>query len=141
MTNNVSSRSYQDNLKLVQHLYALFAKHDIDAIISLLSPDVEWSEPANPFNPAGGIRFGHAGFLEWLRIGHDSEDILELKPKKFLMDQDSVAVVGYTRCLVKPTGKIYDTDFVHLITILQGKVVRFQEFFDTYIAGEAFRSE
>lgn len=29
--------------------------------------------------------------------------------------------------------------FVHLVTIEGGKITRFQEFFDTYAAGEAFR--
>ena len=56
-----------------------------------------------------------------------------------LTDDDSVAVVGYMKCLAIPTGKTYESDFVHLVTIKGGKVTKFQEFFDTYIAGEAFR--
>ena len=31
------------------------------------------------------------------------------------------------------------TDFVHLIALRHGRVARFQEFFDTYAAAEAFR--
>ena len=38
----------------------------------------------------------------------------------------------------KPTGRTYETDFVHLITFRDGKIRRFQEFFDTYAAAEAF---
>jgi ketosteroid isomerase-like protein len=34
---------------------------------------------------------------------------------------------------------VYESDFVHLVTFKDGKVARFQEFFDTYLAGEAFR--
>ena len=56
-----------------------------------------------------------------------------------LTDDDSVAIVGYMKCLAIPTGKTYESDFVHLVTIKAGKVTKFQEFFDTYIAGEAFR--
>ena len=37
------------------------------------------------------------------------------------------------------TGKVYETDFVHLIDLRNGRVARFQEFFDTYAAAEAFR--
>jgi ketosteroid isomerase-like protein len=47
--------------------------------------------------------------------------------------------VDHTKCFAKPTGKTYDTDFVHLFTFREGKIIRFKEFFDTYIAGEAFR--
>jgi uncharacterized protein len=139
MNEALPERTPNDNLKRVQDLYEAFSKRDIPAILAMLSPDVEWGEPANPFNPAGGTRRGHAGFLEWARIGREAEDILVLEPKRFLLDADSVAVVGYTKCLARPTGKVYETDFVHLFSFEDGKVSRFQEFFDTYLAGEAFR--
>ena len=129
------------NIETVQHLYQAFARRDIPAILVMLSEDLEWGEPTNPYNPAGGTRRGHAGFLEWANIGRQSEEILELQPGKFLVDHDSVAVVGHTRCLAKPTGKVYETDFVHLFTFRAQKVVKFQEFFDTYAAGEAFRPD
>ncbi len=129
-----------EHIKVVQELYAAFRKGDVSGILALLSPDVEWSEPENPFNPASGARRGQAGFLEWLRIGKDTEEILALEPRQFLSDNESVAVVGYSKCLAKPTGRVYETDFVHVVTFRDGKISRFQEFFDTYVAGEAFRS-
>lgn len=127
------------NIEIVKQLYSAFMKKEIPAILGLLSEDVEWGEPENPFNPAGGTRIGHAGFIEWINIGKDAEDILVLEPKQFLTDDDTVAVTGYMKCLAKPTGKVYESDFVHLVKIKNNKIYKFQEFFDTYIAGEAFR--
>jgi uncharacterized protein len=127
------------NIVIVKQLYSAFMKKDIPAILGLLSDDVEWGEPENPYNPAGGTRTGHAGFMEWINIGKEAEDILVLEPKQFLTDDDSVAVTGYMKCLAKPTGKVYESDFVHLVKIKDHKIQKFQEFFDTYIAGEAFR--
>ena len=115
-------------------------RRDFASVLAALAEDVVWAEPTNPFNPSGGIRHGHAGFLEWLRIGDEAEEILALEPKQFLANEDSVAVVGFTRCRVRATGRLYETDFVHLITFRDGKLVRFQEFSDTFAAGEAFRS-
>ena len=129
----------EENINVVKNLYAAFGTHDIKAIVELLSPEIEWGEPSNPYNPAGGTRYGHAGFLEWLNIGRQSEDILVLEPRKMLVDGDSVAVVGYEKCKAIPTGKVYESDFVHLVTLKSGKVTKFQEFFDTFVAGEAFR--
>jgi uncharacterized protein len=137
---NMHSRS-SENITAVQQLYAAFANQNIEAILAALSPTVAWGEPANPLNPAAGTRHGHAGFLEWLRIGHASEEVLVLEPRQFLADADSVAVVGYTQCLARSTGKRYETDFVHLIFFKDGKIERFREFFDTYAAAEAFRPE
>jgi ketosteroid isomerase-like protein len=129
----------EQNIQIVQKIYQDFGKRDIPAVLAALSHDVVWSEPANPFNPAGGTRYGHAGFLEWAQIGNQSEDIIVLEPRKILAQNDIVVVTGYMKCRAKATGNIYESDFVHLVTIQDGKVTRFQEFFDTYIAGEAFR--
>ncbi len=128
-----------EKLEKVRRLYAAFGIRDIPAILEMLSPEVEWGEPSNPHNPSGGTRRGHQGFLEWARIGQQSEDILVLTPRKMLVDEDSVAVVGYLKCRATPTGKVYESDFVHLVTFEAGKVAKFQEFFDTYAAAEAFR--
>ena len=128
-----------ENIRIIQGLYSSFARRDINTILEMLSANVEWGEPENPFNPAGGTRHGHEGFLEWLNIGKQVEDILVLEPRKMLTDSDSVAVVGYMKCLAKTTGKPYESDFVHIVTLKDGKIVKFQEFFDTYVAGEAFR--
>lgn len=135
-------RSEQEiqNIRAVQDLYAAFGRADIGHILAMLTPDVEWCEPENPFNPAGGLRRGHEGFVEWLNVGREAEQILVLEPRQFLSNQDVVAVVGYTKCLARSTQREYETDFVHVITFKDGKVTRFQEFFDTYAASEAFRS-
>ncbi len=128
------------NVAVVKQLYAAFARRDIAAILAVLSPDVVWSEPANPFNPAGGTRRGHAGFLEWARVGSEAEDVLSLEPREFLTNAHAVAVVGHTRCRVRATGNTYETDFVHLVTFDEGGLLTsFQEFFDTWGAAEAFR--
>ena len=127
------------NIEIVHQLYKAFAERNIPEILDMLTSDVEWSEPTNPYNPAGGTRRGHDGFLEWADIGRHAEDIQVLEPHKMLVDADSVAVVGYIKCRAIATGKVYESDFVHLVTFREGKVARFQEFFDTYAASEAFR--
>lgn len=126
-------------VRMVQELYAAFARRDIPAMLAQLAPDVVWCEPENPFNPAAGTHRGHQGFLDWVQVGREAEDIELLEPQRFLVDHDSVAVVGHMRCRAKRTGRVYESDFVHLVTLRDGKIVRFQEFFDTYAAGEAFR--
>jgi ketosteroid isomerase-like protein len=66
----------------------------------------------------------------------DVKAILDLH--RVIADGDTVAVVGAMECRAKPTGRTYISDVVHVITVSNGKITRFQEFFDTYAAGEAF---
>lgn len=68
-----SDRHSSANIQAVHELYAAFHRRDMKAILSALSPDVEWSEPENPFNPSGGTRRGHAGFGKWTHIGQDQK--------------------------------------------------------------------
>jgi hypothetical protein len=135
-----NSDPYPDNnLAVVKRLYDAFGRRDIEAVLGELTEDVQWSEPENPFNPAAGTRQGHEGFLEWVRIGNAAEEVMALELRDFLVTGNKVAAVGRTTCRVRSTGKVYETDFVHLIDLRNGRVARFQEFFDTYAAGEAFR--
>jgi ketosteroid isomerase-like protein len=136
---NPPENSSIKNIELVQKLYSAFGKGDIASILAVLSPDVIWKEPENPYNPAAGTRHGHSGFLEWATIGRQSEDILILEPRQFLAQGETVAVTGYMKCRAKSTKKEYESDFVHLVTVKDFKIACFQEFFDTYCAGEAFR--
>lgn len=41
--------------------------------------------------------------------------------------------------LARSTGREYETDFVRFITVRDGRVVRFPEFFDACVAAEVFR--
>ena len=127
------------NLDVVHALYAAFARRDIQAMLACLAPDVVWCEPENPFNPAAGAHRGHEDFLRWVQVDRDAEQIELLEPSQFLSNEDAVAVVGRMRCRAKTTGRAYESDFVHVVTLRDGRIVRFQEFFDTYAAGEAFR--
>ena len=37
------------NLETVKAVYVAFRDGDVDTVIAALSPDVEWTEPENPF--------------------------------------------------------------------------------------------
>jgi hypothetical protein len=128
-----------ENTALVRKLYEDFGRGDIAGVLDALSPDVEWGEPDNPFNPCAGTWHGHEGFLTWAGIGKESEEILSLVPQQILAQDDTVAVIGHTTCRARRTGRTYQTDFVHLVQVEAGKVRRFREFFDTFAAAEAFR--
>jgi uncharacterized protein len=127
-------------LEVVKAAYAAFAARDVPRLLELLADDVTWGEPDNAAIPSAGTHHGHRGVLEWLRIGQATEDILSFEPRRFIGQGDAVAVVGHTRVRARPTGRTYETDFVHLVTVRDGKVASFQEFFDTFVAAEAFRS-
>jgi ketosteroid isomerase-like protein len=141
MGDGSASCSAETTRQVVEAAYRAFGARDIEALLGLLSPDVTWGEPDNPHIPSAGTRHGLAGVIEWLQVGNQTDAILALEPQRILVDGDTAAVIGYTKVVARPTGRSYETDFAHLVTVRDGKVVRFQEFFDTWVAAEAFRAE
>lgn len=51
---------------------------------------------------------------------------------------DNVIVLGRTLARVKSTGKKFDSEWIHVFTFKDGKLERFQEFYDTAVIVEAF---
>lgn len=127
-------------LDVVKAAYRAFASGDIPSLVALLDEDVVWGQPDNPHIPSAGTRSGIDGVLEWARIGHATEDVQLVEPRRFAVDGDTVAVIGFMRVVARPTGRSYEMDFVHVVTVRAGRIVRFQEFFDTWAAAEAFRA-
>ena len=128
-----------DTRSIVERAYRAFADRDIPALLALLSPDVEWGEADNPLIPSAGMHHGIPGVLEWLKIGNETEEIQAFELRRLLADGDMAAAVGRTRVVARSTGRAYEMDFVHLVTVSGGRVTRFVEFFDTWLAAEAFR--
>jgi ketosteroid isomerase-like protein len=73
---------------------------------------------------------------QWVRIG--SEAGYPLAERDGSCGGDTVAVIGPPG-VARRRRERHDTDFVHVVTFVEGRIIRFQEFFDTYAAGEAFR--
>ncbi len=140
MTDLPVAASTASTRSLVAKAYRAFAERDIPGLIALLDPAVEWGEAENPLIPSAGMRRGIEGVLEWLRIGRETEDIRSFEVHRLLVDGDMAAAVGRMRVVARPTGKTYEMDFVHLVTVADDRIVRFVEFFDTWGAAEAFRA-
>lgn len=62
-------------------------------------------------------------------------------PKEFIAEGDKVVVVGEASWLAKPTGRSFDSPRVHVLTLRDGKIARFEAYNDTAPAERAFRPD
>ena len=139
MTDTPVASTTERTRALVEQAYRAFGARDVPTLLALLTPDVEWGEAANPLIPSAGMRRGVDGVVEWLRIGQETEDIRSFELHRLLVDGDMAAAIGRMHVVARRTGKAYEMDFVHLVTVENGRISRFVEFFDTWTAAEAFR--
>jgi uncharacterized protein len=131
--------SEQENAELVQQGYKHFKNGDIQGLLGLLSEDVEWTQPEIEGVPFSGTRRGPERVGEFFSQVFDTEEPLHFEPREFVAQGEKVVALGDYAWRVKSTGREYESDFVHVFTVRDGKVAKYQEFMDTAVVGAAYR--
>jgi ketosteroid isomerase-like protein len=133
--------SEQANEQAVQRLYTAFGQGDMQGIMDVLAEDVDWLFVGRPEDvPFAGPRHGHEQMKEFFGIvGETVGEIYEFGPREVMSFDDKVLVLGHERVRVRATGRVFETDWAHLFTMHDGKIVRLREFYDTATMAEAFR--
>ncbi len=118
----------QQEEAVVRAVYAAFDRGDVEAITALVAPDVTVYQSAAV--PWGGTYTGHAGlgrFLAALTGAVESRPATE----RLVADGDGhVVQVGRTRGTVRATGAPFDVPEVHVWTVRDGLIRRFESFLD-----------
>jgi hypothetical protein len=130
------------NVQVVEQLYTAFGGGDVAGILGVLSEDVDWLFVGRPEDvPFAGPRHGHQQMIEFFTIVGQTADVLAFGPSEIIAFDDKVLVLGHERVRVRATDKIFETDWAHLFTIEDGKIVRLREFYDTATIAEAYRGD
>lgn len=127
------------NIEITQQLFTAFGQADIPAILDLVDDEIviEFYGPA--VIPYAGSYRGRDEARRFFETVLASVDIQRFEPQEFLADRDKVVVTGQLSLVAKATGGTIESDFVHVITMRDGKWVRFRDFMNTAAAAAAFR--
>lgn len=128
----------ESNLEATQNLFAAFGAHDIPAILEFLNDDILIEFYGPETIPYAGTYRGKAQAQRFFETVLSSIDINQFEPEEMLADGDKVIVTGHLNLTTKSTGRVIDSDFVHVITLNDGKWSRFRDFMNTAVAVEAF---
>ena len=128
----------QENVAQVKEVFVRFGRGDVPAILEMLADDVliEFYGPrtipyANTYRTLKEART----FFETVL---SSVDIHQFDAEEFIAQGDKVVVTGHLNLTARATGGKIDSDFVHVITVRDGKWQRFRDFMNTAVAVEAF---
>jgi ketosteroid isomerase-like protein len=131
----------QENKQLVQEGYRLFQQGDIPAMLARCHDDVDWISPETELAPFSGNFHGKQGLGEFFRKLDASLQAIRYEPLDFIAEGDKVVAVGQATWLVRSTGRQFDTPWMHLFTVRDGKIARIQAITDTAASERAFRGE
>jgi len=116
---------------IVQEIYAAFGRGDIPAILSLVTSDVDWEFVGSPGLAYAGRRTGPAEVAAFFAAVSSADRIHAFEPREFIEADSHVTVLGWERSTALDTNRDFETDWIHVFTLKEGKVSRWRGFFNT----------
>lgn len=126
-----------NNTEIVKKGYECFGSGDIKGLLELYSDDISWETPKVDNAVYSGARQGKEAVREFFEMLTGSETFSKFEPTEFVAEGDKVVVLGTFEATVIATGKTFSSDWVHVMTVQDGKVTAFREYFDTAAANQA----
>jgi steroid delta-isomerase-like uncharacterized protein len=125
----------QENVQVVQRMFAAFGQRNLPAALDTLAEDVYWQSP---------ITRTVSREISWARPRHGREQVAaffkelfdavepeRLETLQFTAQGDRVIVEGKNKGTVRSTGKKYEHDWVMVFAVVDGKIVKLQHYYDT----------
>lgn len=129
----------ENNVQIVQDCYNKFGTGDIQGLLGNCAEDIAWNTPEIENASFGGRRRGHAEVAEFFSGMSAEEEVTKFEPREFIAEGDRVVALGTYAAKVRDTGRSYESDWVHVFTVKDGKITSFDEFFDSAAATRAFQ--
>src|SRR3954470_6422573 len=127
------------NTRIVQDAYAAFLKGDLNGVLATLDDQIVWKgvTGARADIPMAGARRGKTEVAEF--FGHVARDLTfsRFEPQQFVAQGEKVVALGHYTAATSAGGS-FDSDFVMVFTVTNGKVTAFQEFLDSAALNAAF---
>ena len=121
-----------DNVETVQKIYNAFSRADVDAILSLLTEDVDWaSEASSRLAPWYGARRGRAEVAQFFADLAGAIDVTEFTVLAIGANQTDVMAVIRFGITAKETGNSGAMDLHHWWRFRDGKVYLYRGTEDT----------
>jgi hypothetical protein len=122
----------EENVNILRQGYEAFNRGDIDTVMGIMDPNIEWQEPDVEGLPARGTHHGPEAVANNV-FGSVVEnwDDFQAVPEEFLDAGERVVVLGRFQGRGKATGGTLDAPFAHVWTLRDGKLVHFRNYTDT----------
>lgn len=127
----------QENTKLAEQMYATISSGDVEGFLNLFSEDASWNSPDIENVPLETTFTGRDKIAEFLTKLDEYEELVKIEPKEFIAQGNKVVAIGELQVRSKVTDKKYNSGFVHIFEVKDGKAISFLEYLDNAAAGKA----
>jgi ketosteroid isomerase-like protein len=116
----------QRNIEAVEHLFEGWAQGDRPGRSDLLDPNIEYVNPDGAIEP--GVRKGIEAFMAVMDSVFEAWTFWRMYPERFVDIADKVAVVIRYEAQARSSGITVDGRESALLTLRDGKIVRYEWF-------------
>lgn len=131
----------QEQKQLVMDGYREFQRGDIQNLLNRFHEDAEWASQEVEFVPFSGNYHGRQEIAQFYAKLDAAAEPVRFDIKQMVAEGDQVIVSGESSWRARSTGRSYDTPWVHVFTLRDGKVARFESYYDTAACEKAFHPE
>ncbi|BBU33291.1 hypothetical protein BTHE68_70250 (plasmid) [Burkholderia sp. THE68] len=122
-------------IDVVKKAYSAFACGDVAGVLALIPDVVDWRVVGPSSLPYATTCRTREEVQRFFKDLLDAEEITRFEPREFIDAGDHIVVIGFVAAVVKATGRPFETEWVHIFTVEDGRVSRWLEFFDTAAHG------
>jgi formate hydrogenlyase transcriptional activator len=120
-----------DNLSLIESIYAAYAQGNVMFILDHVADDVQWINEGPDAIPYAGTFQGPEGVQRFFEASSNTWDDGHITAEDWISHGDKVVAIGRFTATVKSSGKRIDVPVAHIFTIRNRKIVRWIGFSDT----------
>lgn len=116
---------------IVQQAYTAFSQGDVAGILDLVADEVDWEFVGSENLPYAGLRRNRdevAAFFAALSV---ADAIHVFEPREFIEAGTHVTVLGWEQTTALDSSEDFESEWVHVFTVRDGKITRWRGFFNT----------
>ena len=116
---------------IVQQAYTAFSQGDVAGILDLVADEVDWEFVGSENLPYAGLRRNRdevAAFFAALSV---ADAIHVFEPREFIEAGTHVTVLGWEQMTARDSSEDFESEWVHVFTVRDGKITRWRGFFNT----------
>ena len=118
-------------LDVVQQAYAAFGRRDIPAFLKLVADEVDWKFACPASWPQSGLRRNPAEVGAFFADADGSDELTVFEPREFIEAGENVTTLGSTEGSARDSKQKFQSEWVHVATVRNGKITRWRGFADT----------
>ena len=124
-------------LEVVQQAYQAFGRGDVPAILALVADQVDWKFCGPKGLPFTGTFRTRDEVGRWFASIPTVDDVQAFQPCEFIPAGERLTVLGWERTTARPSGKVFESEWVHVFTVRDGRITRFWGMYDNEASANA----